>query len=163
METIDLIVISKSDGGDFTEFMTGLVRFGEIDAISVADMVRKVRNKAMEKSTQIRRLDIFAHGTNTYISLGKDTIHSYTPNKHSAPLVQLKGVFSENGFVVLKVCEIGQAEELIVAIARAVGVPVFANKGGVSPNLNVGWGTWIVAKPDGTIKYMTFFNANERL
>ena len=150
--SFNLKVISKSEGFDWTEFATGLVRIGEIDATSVQDMVTKVCNKASEKSATIDRLDIFAHGSNTYFEIGKDTIHSYTPNTHAGTLGKLKRFFPKDGIVVLNVCDIGQCEALIVTIARAVGVNVYACAGGVSPNLNIMWGVIVVGRPDGTFQ-----------
>lgn len=110
-------VIMKSKGFDFTEFATGLVRFGKINATSVADMVNKVSHKAAGRAEKIDRLDIFAHGTSTYIKMGEDDVlHSFTPNKHASTLGKLKGLFATDGMVALNVCDVGQSESLITAI-----------------------------------------------
>lgn len=149
---IDVVVVSKSESFDYTEFMTGLVRFGEIDATSVRNMVDQVISRAIQKSSQVRRLDIYAHGTANYFKVGKDVIHAWTPadkNPHLKTMARLKGIFSEDGYVVLNACEVGQSPSLIVHVAQAVGVKVYANTGDVSPNLGVGWGTMVIGYPNG--------------
>lgn len=173
---IDLVVLGKSESWDFTEFMTGLVRFGEIEVSSVKDMVEKVLSKTSEKNAKVRRLEIYSHGTDTYLTRGTDVISSILKKednqKYYSVLRQLKEVFSENGYVILQICEAGKLEQIIVDIANAVGVRVYANKRGVSPNLpalfsapfflfdpkTTGWGTWICAKPIGEVSYSWFLS-----
>lgn len=150
--SIDVVVVSKSESFDYTEFMTGLVRFGEIDATSVRSLVDKVISRAVQKSSSVRRLDVYAHGAENYFSVGKDVVHAWTPadkNEHLKTFARLKGGFAENGFLVLNVCEVGKSMSLITNLARAVGVKVYANTGAVSPNLGVGWGATVIGYPNG--------------
>lgn len=151
MGLIDVEVVAKSESLDYTEFMTGLVRFGEIDATSVNDMVTKVKERATEKSATVNRLDIFAHGTSNYISLGSDVIHAWTPKAQVPKLRGLRGIVAASGVVTLMVCNVGQSQDLLCAMAEAIGTKVQANRGDVSPNLGMGWGAWVVAWPNGTI------------
>jgi hypothetical protein len=147
--TVDIKVLSKS--GDFTGFITGVLTFNELDAGSVPDMVNQVITKA--NKTKIRRLDIFAHGTDTYFQIGDDVIHSFTPKLHMPVLGKLAGCFDKAGFLVLDVCEIGKCPSLLTEIARATGVPVYAFAGAFRPVLskvtNVGNGPTVAAFPDG--------------
>ncbi len=145
---LTVTVVSKSEEFDFSEWATGLVRYGEINATSVADMVHKVKLKPTAQD-KIARLDLYAHGTSTYMTMGKDIIHSYTPNKHVPVLSGLKGLFTSDGIIVLNVCDVGQSPGVLKAIAKAAGVPVYGNTGGVSPNMGIFWGEMVVAYPDG--------------
>lgn len=150
MGLIDVEVVMQSDSWDPVEFLTGATRTGEIDATSVNDFVHQVRSRALEESSSINRLDLYAHGTSSYMSMGSDTIHSFTPQVHMPTLRRLRGIVAASGVVTLMVCDVGQAEELICAMAKAIGALVQANAGAVRPLLGMGCGTWFVAWPNGT-------------
>ncbi len=145
-------VVGKSKEFDWTEFCTSLVRIGEIEVSSVKDMVHKVLHKATEKAAAVDRLDIFAHGSNTYFQIGDDVIHSFTPKMFSGEFSKLKRIFSKDGIVVLDVCDVGQCENLIKEMAVAFGVNVYACRGGVSPNLGIMWGQIVVGRSDGSFQ-----------
>jgi hypothetical protein len=146
--TVD--VVAQSEDFDWTEFATGLTRVGEIDVSSVAELVTRVRGHAISTPAYIDRLNIYAHGTPTYFTVGRDVVHSYRPQDHAPKFRGLQGTLAPSATITLYVCAVGQSEQLIRALAAAAGVKVQANTGDVSPNLGVGWGTWFVAWPDGT-------------
>jgi len=67
----------------------------------------------------------------------------------------LQTFFSDDGIIVLCVCEAGQNDATLLKFSRIVGVPVYATTGDVSPNMsfsNFGWwwGPTVAAFPDGT-------------
>ncbi len=136
----------------YASFMTGLVRIGEVEVTSVIDMVNKVVAKLSTDRAKMALLEIFAHGAPNYIRIGNnDVIHAYRPKDIMPILVQLKTYFTSQGAVVLQVCEVGQAQEVLIEMAKTLGVPVFANTGDVTPNLpGFGEGINVVAYPDGT-------------
>src|SRR5438046_3939627 len=126
MGLIEVTAVSQSESVDFTEFMTGLVRFGELDVTSVYDLVTQVTKRSRDKGSSVGRLDIYAHGSRNYISLGSDVIHAWTPDAHMATLRRLRGVLAPSAVVTLWVCEVGQAEKLIEKMAAAFGALVQA-------------------------------------
>jgi hypothetical protein len=145
-------VAQYSDFWDqYTSFMTGLVRIGEIEVTSVKDMVNKIVAKLSKDNAKMAMLEIFAHGSPNFISIGDDDdIHAFVPKRHMPTLVRLKPHFTSQGAVVLQVCEVGQARNLLIEMAKTLGVPVFANTGDVTPNLpGFGDGVNVVARPDG--------------
>jgi hypothetical protein len=147
------VVAQYSDFWDqYSSFMVGLVRIGEIDVTSVTDMVNKIIAKLSTDNAKMALLEIFAHGSAQHISIGDDdAIHAFTPKQHMPTLVRLKTHFTSQGAVVLQVCEVGQAQNVLIEMAKTLGVPVFANTGDVSPNLpGFGDGINVVARPDGT-------------
>jgi hypothetical protein len=150
-------VVSKSDTFDWTAFCVGLVRIGEIEVSSVDELVKKVSRRCIAQSDSIERLDIFAHGSGGAFSIGDDHIGGVQrPRKDPLyRLASLKGFFSDDGIVVLCVCEAGKGDGMLIELSRTVGVPVYATVGDVSPNLgfsNFGfrWGITVAAYPDGT-------------
>jgi hypothetical protein len=137
-----------------SSFMTGLVRIGEIEVSSVIDMVNKIVAKLQNGNQRIALLEIYAHGSPKYISLGDtDVIHDFTPRQHMPTLMRLRRHFTSEGAVVLYVCQVGQARNLLLEIAKTIGVPVFASTGDILPNMPLPFfnhGNYVVARPDGT-------------
>jgi hypothetical protein len=159
--SMDIVVMGKAinDDGksewDTTTFLTGLLTVGELDVASVSDMVNQTIGRVA--SSKLRKLTYFGHGTDTYFNVGKDVVHSYTPKAHMPAFAKLRPCFAENGFVALCVCSIGKADGLIVELARALGVPVYAFAGDYRPVLDkvsglAGFGTPVAGYPDGTFK-----------
>lgn len=151
MKSINVDVVIQYEKFDWSAYATGMMLIGEIDASSTEDLVKKVVRKAIEQSAQIHELAIYAHGASNQINFGKDYIHAWSAVQGAKKLSGLKGVMDANGRVILWVCEVGQSENLLVAIARAVGAQVYANTGDISPNLRLGWGVWVAAGPDGLV------------
>lgn len=154
------VVAQYSDPSEqFSSFMTGLVRIGEIEVSSVIDMVNKIVAKLQNGNQRIALLEIYAHGSPKYISLGDtDVIHDFTPRQHMPTLMRLRRHFTSKGAVVLYVCQVGQARNLLLEIAKTIGVPVFASTGDILPNMPLPFfnqGNNVVARPDGT------FDTNE--
>ena len=147
--SIDLEVVCQSPEFDITEFITDVLSIGEIDVTSVDDLVRKVKGRALESCAYVARLDIYAHGTPNYISVGSDVIHAWRPQDSLIKLRSLKGIFDPSGIITFYVCQVGQSEQLIHQIAEATGIGVQANKGDVRPGLGMGFGNWFIAWPDG--------------
>jgi hypothetical protein len=156
----DIVAMSKAFNDDdvpefdATTFLTGLFSIGELDVESVADMVNQALGRAKSK---IRKLSIFAHGTDTYFRVGKDVVHSATPKVHMPVFARLRSSFADQGFMVLNVCEIGKRDGLIVELAQTIGVPVYAFAGDYRPMLDkamglTGFGTPVAGYPDGTFK-----------
>lgn len=127
---------------------------GELYMSSVADMVLKVEQHV--GNGKIARLNLLDH--------------SYESDAHDLPLLQfgaqrinlgcvasirpllsrLTPLFAEDGFVHLQHCYIGTNSRLLVEMANAFGVPVYAGTGAHLPAIGVNLGEYVRADPDGT-------------
>jgi hypothetical protein len=90
------VVAQYSDFWDqYSSYMTGLVRIGEIEVTSVTDMVNKIIAKLSKDNAKMALMEIFAHGSAQHISIGDDdAIHAFTPKRHMPTLVRLKTYFT---------------------------------------------------------------------
>ena len=136
-----------------TSTLVSLTTVGELEVVSVQDLVKSINAKIGNR--KMDRLEIFAHGTDTYISAGTDQLHTYTPKKHMPKLKSLQGKFEEDGMVVLYVCEAGKCTSVLSEMAKTLGVEIYAATGDVRPMAYatpfVIGGERVVAHPDGSI------------
>jgi hypothetical protein len=137
-----------------TSTLTASATIGEIEPISIKGLVDET--KAKIGSRKMDRLEIFCHGTDTYIHAGEDQLHTYFPKKHMPKLAGLKGRFAEDGMVIMYVCKAGKCTSVLSEMAKTLGVEVYATTGDVRP---MAYGTpfvisggLVVARPDGSIK-----------
>jgi hypothetical protein len=100
----------------------------------------------------ITRLNILDHGNPDGIQLGSDWITTTTLPLYSVQLSRLTGYFSSDGLVHLQHCEAGQNKDLLVALARAFGVPVYAGTGKHNSTMRFNLGHYVVAYPSGIYK-----------
>jgi len=137
---------------DYTSYMTGLLLMGELDVYSLDDLVRRGKEAAGD-GVKIDRLEIYAHGSDTYIAIGDDILHDATPKVHMPKLAMLRNVLNRDALVVLYVCQAGNLRELLPAMAAALNARVYATTGDVYPNRNAATGESRLAHPDGTIEH----------
>jgi hypothetical protein len=134
----------KSDSDDITTFLT----FGtDFSVSSIADLVTRV-GKVCEPRT-LQELVFYAHGVNGSFSIGTDMLGGIsTPKDEEARLGRLTPLWRYFGGsvgrarLVLCICEAGKNTENLMAIAKAIGQPVFACTGEVRPTLGIGYGWW---------------------
>jgi Domain of unknown function (DUF4347) len=144
---IDIAVI---DDSDFTGWSASVTR---TDEVYMSDVKSVVANVLKAKGPYaIRRLDILDHGNEYRIQIGDDRIDLNTLQKFKADLSKLKGQFSAGGFVHLQHCDIGVNKELLVALAKLWGVPVYAGTGKHNPVYRVNFGEYVRADPDGAVR-----------
>jgi len=157
----DFDLDSAAPSFDLTVWATGLVRVGEVEVDSIDDMVFKVGGRL--RGDRLRYLRYFGHGSGGGFSIGKDAIAAVNPKRGPlAGLARLAPHFAEGGAVCLYVCELGQRSNIVAAVAEFTGVPAYACKGSISPNIGFilptgggiegFWGPVVVAYPDGTIR-----------
>lgn len=134
---------------DGYNFATGLLSIGEIYMTSVADMVANVIAHAGER--KIDRLNIWDHGSVNSFQVGNDRVSTANYAKHEQNFRRLRGRFTEDGFIHLCHCWIGQNAPLLLRLARTVGVSVYA---GTDVHRAGGWndGDYVRADPDGTFE-----------
>jgi hypothetical protein len=137
-----------------TSTLTASATIGEIEPVSIKGLVDET--KAKIGRTKMDRLEIFCHGTDTYIHAGTDQLHTLLPKKHMPKLARLKGHFAEDGMVVLYVCEAGKCTNVLSEMAKTLGVEVYATEGDVRPMAYatpfVVSGALVVARRDGSIR-----------
>ena len=144
---MEVSVLSKPDDSDLVLFLAGVFRIGEIDASSVGDMVTKVSGSM--QGELITRLDIVGHGSSSSFSIGNDEIDLNSFDSFYASFRTLSYKFDARGFVHLQQCQTGQATSLLIRLAQAVQVPVYAGTGDENPVYRFNWGHYVYASPDG--------------
>jgi hypothetical protein len=142
---------------DTTELFAFLLQRGSFWANSVEAMISICWARA--SSTKIRKLTICAHGFSdgSGFKFGRDTITVEHADRDVFPLIRLGPLFDKNGLIILSVCDAGKRTEIMTAIARTAGVPVYAYSEAMNPNLSTGLnlflngGTMRVARPNGSL------------
>jgi len=117
---------------------------------SKTDLVTQVQYTAINKSSAITELDIYAHGADTNVDFNADSIADILPKDDAQPLTPLAGVMDTDGYIVFNVCQLGKATGILAAVAQFTGVPVYANTGDFNSMLAIPNGMWIMTSPDGT-------------
>src|SRR5207302_6082190 len=114
-----------------TSTLTAATTIGEIEPVSINGLVNET--KAKVGSSKMDRLEMFCHGTDTYIQAGTDTLHTYSPKAQMPKLARLKGLFAEDAIVVMYVCKAGKCTSVLSEMAKTLGVEIYATTGDVRP------------------------------
>jgi Domain of unknown function (DUF4347) len=153
--TVQAVFLYEDFQEQATSTLTASTMLGEIEPISVNGLVNETKSKIGRN--KIGRLEIYAHGTDTYIKAGVDDLHTYKPEKHMPKLSRLRKDFGTDGYVVLYVCQAGKCVSVISEMAKTLGVDVYATEGDIRPLLRRSVfgvsGPVVVAHPDGSIGY----------
>lgn len=139
--------ITVIDDSDNVGWGAAFVRAGEIYMTSVKTMVDNVLRAVGQNS--ISRLNILDHGNPTSLQIGTDWVSMTSLSRYSADLRRLNGHFSQNGFVHLHHCKIGQNRPLLIALAGLFGVPVYAGTGSHHALFNFNFGDYVRCDPNG--------------
>lgn len=158
---MEITVIGDKSG--VVGWIAGAVRTGEIYVANVGDMVAKVLSAI--GTNKISRLNILDHrakttttltkkgvvvgtATSIGIKIGSDVINEYNVLNFKS-LWLLKGHFTDNGFVHLQQCDVGQNQELLKKMAANWAVPVYAGTGAHNPLLRINYGDYVRCEPNG--------------
>jgi hypothetical protein len=152
--------VTVIDDSDFTGFAASASRENEIYMKDVESMVNHVLahirpysrtcSPGQKTFVPMSRLNILDHGNANSLQIGSDRISVTSLPKFRAKLGQLKGKFTDNGFVHLQHCEIGQNRVLLIELAKVFGVSVYAGTGGHNPVYRFNFGKYVRAAPDGS-------------
>jgi hypothetical protein len=96
------------------------------------------------------RLNIIDHGNATCIKIGDDIVSMKNVHSWGRTMAQLRGNFTDDGFVHLLHCKVGQDRPLMQQLARCFGVSVYAGTGYESTVYRFNTGSYVRADPDGT-------------
>ncbi len=155
---LELTVINDST---VVGYIASVVRLGEIYMQDVASMVANVLSALRgptrfcapglpQYPNKLSRLNILDHGNRSGIEIGSDWINTTTFPTYAPILRKLYGHFTPMGFVHLQHCQIGQNQALLLSLAKAFGVPVFAGTGSQNPVYRFNFGDYVRADPNGT-------------
>lgn len=139
--------ISVIDDSDLTGWLAAFTRTGEVYMQDVHTMVSNVLTAA--GTHPIRRLDILDHGNPNGIQIGSDYINLSNIATFGIELRRLNGRFTNNGFVHLQHCEIGQNQALMSAFAALVGATVYGGTGSQNPIYRFNLGDYVRCNPSG--------------
>ena len=139
--------ITVIDDRKINGWLASVFRFGEIYMRDVKSMVQNVLHAA--KTQEIDRLNIIDHGDEDGMQIGDDYVSDLTLSSFKSALRRLTGNFSDDGFVHLQHCQVGQNRVLLLALARLWGVPVFAGTGYEQGVFEFNTGYYVRADPDG--------------
>jgi hypothetical protein len=147
----DVMEISVVNDSHAAGWLAAATRVGEVYMSNVATMVTNVLDKVGENGL-IERLNVLDHGNNDGIWIGKDYITVKSLSEFEATLAKLRPKFSGEGFVHFQQCDIGQNLNLLRALAKIFGVPVYAGTGSHNPIYRFNTGDYVVCMPGGTCK-----------
>jgi len=149
---IEITVINDNAG--LAGFLATLFRIGEIYMDDTASMVDNVLNEAGYRP--ISRLNILDHAYLypngvVEIYLGKDHMNRISVLAYISLLSELKGKFTNDGFIHLHHCNLGKDWKFLQKLAAIFGVPVYANDGLTNAAFGFSLGDYIKVEPDGTV------------
>ena len=116
------------------------------------DMADKVVAKSREVGAPIQRLNFLSHGSHKSINIGFWVIDDDTIKGCETEMRRLRGVLSGESLIHLMGCNIGKNEELLKAMARMTGVPVYGQTGEYNSALRFTVGDYVRAMPGGTVE-----------
>jgi len=147
---------AKGVGSDITRILTLGTDF---TVNSIQDLVGKVQ--ASCDTGDLQELVLYTHGSNGSWSLGDDQVNGLLqPDAFDAVMAKFALLWpyfsgqnpTGRSRLILCICEAGRNPDLLVALATAIGEPVYACDGDVRPTLGLGYGWWwgntIEALPD---------------
>lgn len=145
------IEVSVIDDSDLVGWLASFTRTGEIYMVDTQTMVANVR-KAVSPGQTMHRLNILDHGNSGGIEIGKDYITNANVASFIPLLSSLRPLFSPGGFVHIQHCAAGQNRKLVVSLALAFGVPVYAGTGDHNPVYRFNRGDYVRGNPDGSFE-----------
>jgi len=116
-----------------------------------SDLVSQAIQTANSVDDLIQRLNIIGHGSRAGVQIGGHFVELSNIKDYEGDLRKLRQVMSGESFVHIQGCAVGQAEKLLVKIARAIGVPVYAGTSAENVLLNFNFGDYVVAYPGGGV------------
>src|SRR5262245_50658281 len=140
--------ITVIDDRKLNGWLASVFRFGEIYMRDVKSMVQNVIHAA--KNREIDRLNIIDHGDEDGIQIGDDYVSDLSLSKFKPALRRLRGNFSDDGFVHLQHCQVGEDRVLLLELAKLWGVCVYAGTGYEQGVFRFNTGYYVCAYPDGT-------------
>jgi hypothetical protein len=147
---------AKGVGSDITRFLTLGTDF---TVNSIQDLVGQVQGSC--NNGDLQELVLYTHGTNGSWSLGDDQVGGIMTTDQFNIAMDKFGLLwpyfsgqnpTGRSRLILCICEAGRNPDFLVALATAIGEPVYACDGDVRPTLGLGYGWWsgntIEALPD---------------
>jgi hypothetical protein len=101
---------------------------------------------------KIARLNIFDHGNSSGFEIGTDWISANTLSTFAPQLRQLRGKFTNDGYVFVGACEVGNARQLLQQLADMWGVKVVAGTGKQNNVYRMNFGTYYECSPGAGCK-----------
>jgi hypothetical protein len=143
--------ITVVDHSQVSGWLRSVFSFGAVDMRDVKSMVRNVifATKLEEK---IDRLNIVDHGDEDGMQIGSDYVSDLNLTKFTEELRRLRSFFSDDGFVHLQHCQIGENRVLLCALARIWDVSVYAGTGYDQGVYRFNTSYYVRADPDGTFE-----------
>lgn len=132
--------ITVIDDSDAVGWVASVSRLGEIHMNDVRSMVVNVIAMSQKEGRKLSRLNILDHGSPSGFEIGTDHISSGSLPVHATELAKLKPIFEHDGFVHLQHCQIGQNPLLLAALAKLLGVSVYAGKEYQNPLYRLNYG-----------------------
>ena len=119
---------------------------------SPSDMVSKTiqaANDPLYPEDLVQRLNIVGHGSRSGVQIGAHFVELSNIEDYEGGFRKLRQVLSGESFVHIMGCAVGQNEKLLVRLARAFGVLVYAGTSAENVLLNFNFGEIVVAYPGG--------------
>jgi hypothetical protein len=115
------------------------------------DMVSQTTQISINAGDLVQRLNIVGHGSRSGINIGSNFVELSNVGDYKGHFGKLRQVLSGESFVHLQGCIVGQNEDLLVQLAKAFGVPVYAGTKFENVLLNFNTGDYKVAYPGGGV------------
>jgi hypothetical protein len=149
--TLQITAVTLSGWRQQTMLAKYNIGFGRysLDVDSPADMVKKVLAKAAEVNDLVQQLNILGHGSPSGISIGAHFVESSNVNNYESDFRRLRSVLSGESFVFLRGCQVGQNKNLILALAKMFGVPVYAGTSLENTLVDFNFGDIVKGYPGG--------------
>lgn len=130
-----------------SDFVTAVTLGTDFDVSSLDDLVAKVTKVC--KPGMLQELVLYGHGASGQFSIGPDTFGGIsTPANQTSRMEKLEklrwffGGSNGRPRLILCICEAGQNEKNLLAMASSMGNPVYACRGDVHPLLGYAYGWW---------------------
>jgi hypothetical protein len=115
------------------------------------DLVSQTLQLAGDNDALVERLNIIGHGSRAGITIGAHFMELSNVDDYTGHFAKLQQVLSGEGFVHLQGCVVGQNEKLMVVLAKAFGVAVYAATSAENVLLGFNTGDYKVAYPGGWV------------
>lgn len=142
------ISLTAVGSGDFSTWMAGAVRVGEVEFEDVDSFVDNVL--ARVKPRTLKELTVISHGDNysVYFSdADEDQIGTWNFDNHRTKFRKLAALFVAGGTLVFRNCTVGKTPELLQLFADTLGVTVVGYTGVSYTAFAIPTGERIVREP----------------
>ncbi len=122
---------------------------GDITMTDISSMVTNVQT--FLGTRVMHRLNVMDHGNEHGVEIGDDWLGTAADvTAQGSTLSGLKSKFAGSGIVHMQNCHAGQNQDVICALAKAFGVPVYAGTGLHNPLLGFNFGDYVRCDAGGT-------------